>query len=78
MGFSPAVEETSGTITAERPTVNLRLADLEAGETLFVYVEPTSGNLTPAVILRDFGGKPREASNLDGQEPQAVRPGVAL
>lgn len=72
VGLSPAVEETSATITAEVPIMKFRLADIEAGETLFVYVEPTSGNLIPAIILRDYGGKPSEEGNLDGQEPQAT------
>jgi hypothetical protein len=71
-GLSPAVDETSGTITAESPVVNLRLVDIGEGETLYVYVEPTSRNLIPAVILRDFGGKALEASNLNEQAPQAT------
>lgn len=72
LDLSSAVEGTSGTITAERPIMNFRLADIEAGETLFVYVEPTSGNLIPAIILRDYGGKSTEEGNVDGQEPQAT------
>lgn len=69
---SPAVEETSGTITAERPIVNLRLAEFEPGDTLYTYVEPTSGNMIPALILRDYGGKAVQASNLTGQAAQAT------
>lgn len=62
-----AVEETSGSLTANTPVVTLRLADIEAGDTLYVAVEPTSGNLSPTVILRDFGTKPIQAGNLAGQ-----------
>jgi hypothetical protein len=69
---SSAVDETTGSLTAERPATTLRLADMEAGDTLQVYVEPVSGTLVPAVILRDFGGKGLQASNLDGQSGQAV------
>jgi len=68
----PAVEESSGAITAEQPRTTLRLAAIDSGETLFVRVEPASGNLIPTLILRDFGGKAIEAANLDGQEPQAT------
>ncbi|NTU84892.1 MAG: hypothetical protein HGA45_36930 [Chloroflexales bacterium] len=69
---TPAVEESTGALGAETPVVNVRLADLDAGETLFVYAEATAGNLRPSVILRDFGGKALEAGNLGGQEPQAT------
>jgi hypothetical protein len=72
VGFAPAVEETTGALTVESPTTTLRLADIDAGETLYVTVAPTSGNLIPTVILRDFGGKPLQASNLDGQNARAT------
>ena len=62
----------SGTLTADTPTVNLKLVDIDAGETLDVYVEAISGNLVPKLTLRDYGGKALQASNLDGQEPQAA------
>lgn len=68
----PAVEAITGTLTATSPTTTLRLVDIEAGETLYVAVDPTSGNLLPTVILRDFGGKPLQASNLDGQSARAA------
>jgi hypothetical protein len=71
-GISPAVEEVAGSISDENPVFSLSLADIEPGDTLFVYVEPTSGNLQPAVILRDYGGKPLEAANLDGQQEDAT------
>lgn len=65
-----SVEEATGSLSAERPMTSLRLADIVAGQTLYVAVEPTSGNLTPIVILRDFGGKPIAASNLGGLKSQ--------
>ena len=71
-GLPPSVEEASGTLTAAAPTVNLKLVDIDAGETLAAYVEATSGNLIPTLILRDYGGKAVEAANLGGQEPQAA------
>ena len=71
-GVSPSVEEASGTLTVDTPTVNLKLADIDAGETLEVYVEAISGNLVPKLTLRDYGGKALQASNLDGEEPQAA------
>jgi hypothetical protein len=71
-GLSASVEEVSGTLTAATPLVNLKLVDLDAGDTLAAYVEATSGNLIPMLILRDYGGKALEAGNLGGQEPQAT------
>jgi hypothetical protein len=70
--LSPAVETVTGTLTTDMPTHSLRLADIRDGETLYIYVEPTSGDLVPTVILRDFGGKPLEAGNLDGEARQAT------
>ena len=71
-GLSLSVEEASGILTAAAPAVNLKLVDIDAGSTLTAYVEATSGNLIPTVILRDYGGKPLEAGNLDGQKPHAT------
>lgn len=70
--FLPAVSEATGSLSAEIPRTTLRLADMEAGETLYVAVDRTSGNLLPTVLLRDFGQKPLQAANLDGQNQRAV------
>lgn len=71
-GLAASVEEATGALTAAASTASLNLADLDAGQSLAVYVEATSGNLIPTIILRDFGGKALEASNLGGQEPRAT------
>jgi hypothetical protein len=71
-GLAASVEETAGALTAAAPTASLNLADLDAGQSLTAYVEATSGNLLPVVILRDFGGKALEAGNLGGAEPRAT------
>ncbi len=71
-GVLPSVEEASGTLTVDTPAADLKLVDIDAGATLVVYVEAISGNLVPTLSLRDYGGKALQASNLDGQEPQAV------
>jgi hypothetical protein len=71
-GLAVSVEEAAGALTAATPTASLNLADLDAGQSLTVYVEATSGNLIPMIALRDFGGKALEAGNLGGQEPRAT------
>ena len=67
-----AVEETTGTLSAERPAATVRLVDIRAGETLFAAIETTSGTLVPTIILRDFGGKPIQAGNLAGQTSRST------
>jgi hypothetical protein len=71
-GLAASVEETSGTLTAAAPAVNLQLVDIDAGETLTAYAEATSGNLIPTIILRDFGGKALEAGNQSGKDSHAA------
>ena len=44
-GLAVSVEEATGTLTAAAPTASLKLADLDAGQSLTVYAEATSGNL---------------------------------
>lgn len=71
-GLGTSVQEVTGSLSPESSLTTLRLVNIEAGETLYVAVEPTAGNLLPTLILRDFGGKPVQAANLDGQNPRAV------
>lgn len=71
-GRAPSVEAKAGSITADRQEVILRLNEIEAGDTLYVYVEPTSGNLAPAIFLRDYGGKATAAANLGGESELAL------
>jgi hypothetical protein len=70
--LAASVSETSGQLSADSPPAALDLVDFQPGDTLYAFVEATSGNLRPALILRDFGGKPLEAANLGGQETSAV------
>jgi hypothetical protein len=59
------VEEKTGSLTAEAPQTIWRLSEIGPGETLYVNVAATSGDLRPIVILRDFGDKPLQAANND-------------
>jgi hypothetical protein len=71
--FPPGVkvEEVQGEIITERPLQRYPLQDLHPGDTLYVYVEATSGDLAPVLILRDYGDKPLSAANLAGTETSA-------
>ncbi len=55
-GIATAVQAEIGTLTAEKPLTFFSLRDMKSGDTLFVYVEATTGNLIPLVRLLDYGG----------------------
>jgi hypothetical protein len=72
LGLVQRVSEITGTVTAGQPVAALQLVDFDLGDTLQLFVETAGGGLRPQVILRDFGGKPMAAANLDGQEATVV------
>ncbi len=63
-----AVEEVTGTLSPEEPSKIFTLNPLRAGETLYVFVEATSGDLIPVVYLKDFGNKPLYVANFLGRQ----------
>jgi hypothetical protein len=67
LSLAPRASEITGTVSAAQPTAVLPLAGFDSGDTLEVFVEATGGSLQPQVLLRDYGGKPLAAANLDGQ-----------
>jgi hypothetical protein len=60
-----AVEEITGKLTTSEQILELRT--LLPEDTLYVYVESTSGDLRPVVELQNFAGKPLRIANLDGE-----------
>ena len=70
---SPAVEveEYLGTISGEKPQQTLELHDVQVGDTLTIFVEATSGDLRPEVMLLNYADKPVRTANLNGQETSA-------
>ncbi len=65
------VQEYSGSLNADKPSVLVRLSDLDPGDTLYVDLKATSGDLKPILFLRDYGRKPVRVSNLNGEEGTA-------
>ena len=56
-GRATAVEEITGTFLSNTTSTFFFLKQIEAGNTLYVYAEATSGDLRPQVVLKDFGEK---------------------
>lgn len=65
------VQETSGTLTADKTSTLVSLGDFQAGDTLYAFVEATSGDLAPSLVLESFAAKPIRSANLDGSTSQA-------
>lgn len=66
-----AVEELSGTLTTEKGSQILELREFNLDDTLYIFVEATSGDLRPAVVLLNYADKPVRTANLSGQETHA-------
>ncbi len=62
-----AVQEITGALTEADSTTTLNLEGFRPGDTLYGFIEATSGYLIPAVVLEDFGRKPvRSGTYLPG------------
>ncbi|MEJ2557819.1 MAG: hypothetical protein P8186_16640 [Anaerolineae bacterium] len=66
-----AIQELGGTLTPQKRSTFFNLDDAKPGDTLYAYIETTSGDLAPALVLSDFGGKPVAAGNIGGQAGSA-------
>ncbi len=65
------VQEVRGSISPEEQVHGYKLVDLNPGDVLYAYIEALSGDLHPALLLRDYGDKPLTAGNLSGQDTTA-------
>jgi hypothetical protein len=70
LGRPGLVQEYSGSLDASRTSFTLPLYDFDPGDKLSIFVEATSGDLTPILVLRDYGGKPVSVKNLQGRDTQ--------
>jgi hypothetical protein len=66
-----AVQEITGSLTEAKPSTFLFLNDFEPDDTLNVFIEATSGDLIPAVVLEDFGSKPVRSGDYLADRSQA-------
>lgn len=65
------VQEITGSVTDVGPRAVLTLEPLRPGDMLYLFVEATSGDLRPVLILEDYGGKPLASANLSGTDTRA-------
>lgn len=66
-----AVQEIHATLDAQTPQRLHRILPFAAGDTLSVFVETTSGNLIPQVVLKAYGTKSVRSANTSGSAQQA-------
>ncbi|WP_250986291.1 hypothetical protein [Methanoculleus oceani] len=52
------VQEVTGNLSANTSSTFYTLSPVETNDTFYAFIEATSGDLIPAMILRDYGGKP--------------------
>ena len=63
---SKLIQELSGSLGQNKPSLSIGLSDLNPGDTLYVNLQAVSGDLKPILYLRDFGQKPVRVANLNG------------
>jgi hypothetical protein len=64
------VERLTGSLSAEKNTTFVNLRDFEPDDTLYAFIEATSGDLKPVLVLRNFARKPIRTANLDEAQAQ--------
>jgi hypothetical protein len=65
------VYEVTGSLTPDRPSTFLILQDFDPGDTFYAYIEATSGDLAPILVLQNFARKPIRSANPNGTQPTA-------
>ena len=65
------VQEITGSLSPEKRSTFVDLQGLRPGDTLYAFVEATSGDLAPIIELQNFARKPIRVGNLGGSQSQA-------
>jgi hypothetical protein len=69
--LSLRIQEVKGDLTPQHNSTYYRLRTIDSGATLHVWVEATSGDLKPTLVLKNYGGKIIRADNLRGKHKMA-------
>jgi hypothetical protein len=64
---SQLIQQLEGSLNQNKPSISIKLSDLNPGDTLYVDLVAVSGDLKPILALRDYGNKPIQVANLNGQ-----------
>ena len=64
---SQLIQQLDGSLNQNKPSISVKLSDLNPGDTLYVNLAAVSGDLKPILALRDYGNKPVQVANLNGQ-----------
>lgn len=70
-GIFTAVQEIEGELTAEQQSWFYTVPQVDSEDTLYAYVEATSGDLAPVLELQDYSGRTLRLANSTGQEKSA-------
>ncbi len=66
------VQEYTGSLGENKPSLAIKLNDINPGDTLFVHLQAADGGLKPVLVLRDYGDKPVQVANLNGEASVAT------
>ena len=70
-GIETAVQEIWGELTDEQRIWNYSIPHVDSDDTLYAYVETTSGDLVPVLELQDYSGRTLRLANSTGQQKNA-------
>lgn len=65
------IQEITGSLSPEKPSTFVELYGFKEDDTLYAYLQPTSGDLVPTLLLVNFINKPIRSSNLEGNNTLA-------
>ena len=71
-GINTAVHEIRGELSADQHTWFYTIPHLEIGDTLYAYIEATSGDLIPILSLEDYSGRILREANFKGSKRSAA------
>jgi hypothetical protein len=69
--FPVRIQEMQGSLTPQHDSTYYHLRTMDPGTTLYVRVETASGNLKPALVLKNYGGKILRVDNVQGLSKEA-------
>ena len=70
-GIARAVQGVSGELTAAQPQQFYTLNNINAGDTIYAYVEATTDGLIPLLRLDDYSGRTLRFANMNQRESSA-------